>query len=286
MSVQQILDDLQSPRRTQLSELLKRNGGKYKGQSDSQDNIMFNLYTNLAFSQISADRRGISVMLSLDTPPGRARVAGAGARASFWEGMGSKRLMSGGLVALIWKTGQKIDVHLGLVSSSLRDHVASARQSADRLSIKVTFFDPEVELRILHELRRPEHEREGVKLLVEATVMFASIRPFLEALRVEPTSVPFTKYLVHRPSDFFKTMPVDPPRYAQLPGFQFNLTSLFEASVGVQELKLDVRNPESVSAARDLLREKSRLDPSQADAVIDTLTREVALIQGYVFYPP
>jgi hypothetical protein len=29
-----------------------------------------------------------------------------------------------------------------------------------------------------------------------------------------------------------------------------------------------------------MLREKSRLDVSQADAVIDTLTREVSLIQG------
>lgn len=30
-----------------------------------------------------------------------------------------------------------------------------------------------------------------MKLLIEAAVMFGSIRPFLEALRVEPESVPF-----------------------------------------------------------------------------------------------
>ncbi|KAJ3544380.1 hypothetical protein NM688_g5751 [Phlebia brevispora] len=280
-SVQQILDDLRSSKKqTQLSEVIKRGGGKYRGHSDSQDSVLFNVYTNVEFANISPERRGISITLSLDTPPGRARATESGRRASFWEGMSGKRLMSGGLVALIWKTGANIDVHLGLISSTLRDHVASARQSATKITIKVAFFDPEVELRILHELRRPVHEREGVKLLIEATVMFASIRPFLEALRVEPTSVPFTKYLVHRPKDFLRTMAVDPPRYARLPEFTFQLSSLFDASAGVEDLKLKATDADSVLAVRQLLREQSRLDPSQADAVVDALIREVALIQG------
>ena len=80
--------------------------------------------------------------------------------------------------------------------------------------------------------------------------------------------------------DFLKTYPVDPPAYGRLPGFEFNLTSLFDASAGVHDLKLNVTSVDSVNATRHLLREKSRLDPSQADAVIDALTREVALIQG------
>ena len=110
--------------------------------------------------------------------------------------------------------------------------------------------------------------------------MFASVRPFLEALRVEPTTVPFTRYLVHRPPNTLSSVQVDPPAYARLPGFAFQLESLFDSAAGVDDLKLSVDDQESVRSARELLSSQSRLDPSQADAVIDALTREVALIQG------
>lgn len=123
-------------------------------------------------------------------------------------------------------------------------------------------------------------ERAGTKLLIEATVMFAAVRPFLEALRVEPTSVPFMRYLVHRPPGTLSTMPIEPPGYATLPDFTFQLGSLFGADAGIDDLKLSVTDAESVRTARELLRAESCLDPSQADAVIDALTREVALIQG------
>jgi len=48
----------------------------------------------------------------------------------------------------------------------------------------------------------------------------------------------------------------------------------------MDDLTLSVMDRELVQQARSQLREKSRLDPSQADAVVDVLTREVALIQG------
>lgn len=275
------MDDLESTKpQTQLSEVIRRRGGKYRGHSDAQDSILFNIYTNVNFHAISPDRRGISVSLSLDTPPGRARAPDIKRRTIFWEGMSGKRLLSGGLVALIWKGDSETEVHLGLISSSLRDHVASARDSADRISIRVAFFDPKVELRILQELRYPINERTGTRILIEATVMYASIKPFLEALRVEPTTVPFTKYLVHRPAGALAAMPVSPPAYARVEGFTFDLASLFDPSVGVERLQLSVGDTESVRTTREVLRTQSRLDPSQADAVIDALTHEVALMQG------
>jgi hypothetical protein len=46
------------------------------------------------------------------------------------------------------------------------------------------------------------------------------------------------------------------------------------------ELQLCVTDAASVTVARDELKRCSRLDASQADAVVDCLTREVALIQG------
>lgn len=281
-SVQLLLDDLASTQpRTQLDEVLGKMGGKYRGHSDNQDAVLFNVYTNIEFSSITPDRRGLSANLSFDTPPGRARQPDASRRARFWESMSSKRLMSGGLVALIWQrsTGS-IDVHLGTITSSLKDHIESSRLSAARLGIRVAFFDTDVQLRILQELRRPPEERDGLKILVEATVMFASVRPFLEALRVEPTALPFSRYLVLHPADTLKNIGVNPPAYAAVPGFKFQLGSLFPSEADINDLQLVVTDPTSVENARLQLKQHSRLDPSQADAIVDALTRELSLMQG------
>ena len=52
------------------------------------------------------------------------------------------------------------------------------------------------------------------------------------------------------------------------------------AKKGMSIADLDITNPLSVVRARDQLQRLSILDPSQAEAVVDTLTREVSLIQG------
>jgi hypothetical protein len=282
-SVQLVLDDLHSSNKpTQLDEVLKRRGGKYHGHLDNQDAVLFNIYTNAEFLEITPDRRGLSVGMTIDTPPGRARTADASRRVWFWEGMSGKRLISGGLVALLWQRGNEIDVHLGTISSSIRDHVASAKQSSERIAIRVSFFDSDVQLRILQELRRPVLEREGLKLLVEATVMFASVRPFLEALCVEPTMLPFSRYLVLQPPGSLGEIRIDPPVYARGPEFTFQLASLLSPESDLDDLKLAATDPESIENARLQLRTYSTLDPSQADAIVDSLTREWGLIQGFV----
>jgi hypothetical protein len=278
--VQLVRDDLGTRSKTRLSELILSKGGKYRGFADGQDGVMFNVYTNIEFSSLVPDRRGISVSLSMDTPPGRARSTQLKTRTSFWESVAGKRLMQGGLIALVWKSGNEIDVNLGIIASSLRDLTQSVRgDNNKRLDVRVVFFDPSVELRILEALKRHGDQRNRTTVILEASVMFEAIRPFLEALRVEPESVPFAKYLVHRPPAFFDTLKIDPPKYASVPGFAFELSSLFPDESGVQELKMVATDPNSVEMARQELR-RSRLDPSQADAVVDALTRELSLIQG------
>jgi hypothetical protein len=240
---------------------------------------MFNVYTNVGFSLLIPDRRGISAGLSLDAPPGRGRSPQAKARADYWDAMSGKRLAQGSLVALVWKSGVEISVHLGSLVSSSRDLADSAKKDKDRVSVRVVFFDPSVELRILNALKHPEYQRSTTRVLAEAPVMFEAIRPFLKALRVEPESIPFSKYIAHRPPGFFNSFKIDPPKYSLVPGFSYQLSSLFPKETGVQDLKMSVTNPASVEAARQELR-RSRLDPSQADAIIDSLTRELTLIQG------
>lgn len=281
-SIQLVLDDLRAPshKKTQLTTLLDRQGGKYKGQADSQDSIMFNVYTDVVFDALYPDRRGITATLTFDTPPGRARSSQSGVRAGFWEANSGKRLMQGGLVGLVWKHGQDISVHLGTLATSVRDIVASARSSMERITVRVAFFDPEVEIRILHSVKQAARPRGDVKLLVESPVLFEAIRPFLEALRREPETFPFAQYLALRPEGFFKGYRINPPTYATVPGFRYNLSSLFLE--GDRELNLSVSDPESADDARQALRDGSRLDDSQADAIVDALTREVAMIQGCV----
>jgi hypothetical protein len=240
---------------------------------------MFNVYTNVSFAPLTPDRRGITVGVTFDTPPGRARSQRASMRVDFWRGMSGKRLMMGGLVALIWKRGNDITIHLGTLSSSLDDLMDSAREKANRLAVRIAFFDPALELRVLQTLKNKTNYS---AVLVEAPVMFEAVRPFLEALRVEPESIPFSEYLAHRPLSFFRSFVSTPPHYARVPGFSYQLSSLFPSEAGVEDLKMRVNDMDSIELARQELRRASRLDPSQADAVVDTLTRKLSLIQGFV----
>ncbi|KAJ7647110.1 hypothetical protein FB45DRAFT_821739 [Roridomyces roridus] len=284
-SVQLVRADLESPSpRTMLGQLMEKRGGKYRGymEGHGQDQAMFNLYTNVAFSPLVPDRRGLSVGLTIDTPPGhRARHPQPRERIEFWRGVSGKRLIQGGLVALVWKTERGVDIHLGIISSGLKDLTESAGKGhgATRVDIRVVFFDSAVELRILNELKNPEHAEIGTKVLVEAPVMFETIRPFLEALRVEPESLPFARYLVHQAPGVLETVQISPPRYALIPGFTYQIASLFPPEAGIDDLKLDVSDPNSVALVRDQLK-TSRLDASQGEAVLDALTRELAMIQG------
>jgi hypothetical protein len=110
--------------------------------------------------------------------------------------------------------------------------------------------------------------------------MFEAIRPFLEALRVEPETIPFREYLVHHPPGFFDTFRIQPPAYALVPNFSYKLSSLFPPEAGIQDLGMSVTDPTSIDHARQELRRASRLDHSQVDAIVETLLRQVSLIQG------
>ena len=77
----------------------------------------------------------------------------------------------------------------------------------------------------------------------------------MKALKTEPTSIPYSKYLVLR-RDIWQTCWL-PEGY---------------------DLRLDAESAASIANARGVLRNDSTLDASQAEAVVDSLTREVSLI--------
>ncbi|KAG8902313.1 hypothetical protein FRC00_012826 [Tulasnella sp. 408] len=227
---------------------------------------------------MTCGKNGVSVELIFDAPPGDARHQREANRTAYWEGEGKKRLMQGGLVGLIWKTDSGSPrVYLGVITSRFNDLLESAKKHENRVKVRVSFFDAEVELRILRRLQKSRKEERETKFLVESPGMFEAVRPFLDGLKAqEPTSFPFSDYLPLYDSVDLSHIRVAPPVYAH-PQFNFNLRTLFDQP---RDLYLCPHDPYSVARARVILKQESRLDGTQAEAMVDTLTSEVSLIQG------
>ncbi|KAH7335664.1 hypothetical protein B0J17DRAFT_769497 [Rhizoctonia solani] len=284
LAVQLIAEDLKKskPGQTTLSKLLIAKGGRYAAPATAQESVMFSVFTGVEFKPLQLSNRGISAGIEFDTPPGKARSDKPGARMEYWEQVTKKRLSQDGLVALIWKDYiGNVDIYVGTVASSGRDLVESSRgsRSQERVSIRVSFFDAKVNVRIVQALQSRRSSND-TRLLIEAPVFYEGIRPFLEALKREPELLPFGQYLSLQSKDELSQTNISPPLYSRTPGFSYELKDLFKPEAGVRSFKLNTRDPESIANARAQLSRSSRLDPSQADAVVDSLTREVALIQG------
>ncbi|KAL4242825.1 hypothetical protein ABKN59_011535 [Abortiporus biennis] len=257
---------------TKLERLLQSRGGAYR--TTGVDSVFFQVYTNLTFTVVKAERREVTVGLEMDAPPsGSARDPDMRKRVDFWEH--SKRLQSGSLVALVLVSRGTPKVYLGLISSMGKDISESAKATPDRIQARFTFFDTEVEFMAL----RGEKITAGhstFAILIDNGVMYESIRPFLHRIQdIEPTEIPFSQYIAR--SDL-KDVEVSLPRFAMVPRFSFKLQCL--AKPGQTLNDLDATLPESIARARQQLLNSSMMDPSQVDAVINTLTREVSLIQG------
>jgi hypothetical protein len=160
--------------------------------------------------------------------------------------------------------------------SSADDISESAKHSDHYLQVKATFFDPEVEIEALRKEKITIDEN-TFAILIDNGVMFESVRPFLKTLSTtDSTSIPFSRYICAQ--DLLTNMEIRSPKYATAPGFRFKLQSV--ARDGRTIDPLDVNNPASIALARAQLQRYSVLDPSQAHSVVDSLTREISLIQG------
>ncbi|KAG9004570.1 hypothetical protein FRB90_010846 [Tulasnella sp. 427] len=278
-SISQVLEDLRqaSGAPNRLKDLIARGGGLYKsvdGHSPS-----FTVYAEVRGENLECDlKRGLCCKISLNGPSPRARRSEASKRAQYWENAGRRRLVQGGLVALLWQSAGTTRIYLGVVSSGIKELVESAKKLDGRVEIDIAFFDGEVEQRLLRLMQASNAIGEDTMLLVEAPVLFESIRPFLDALQArEPSSVPLARYLSHPESGSLKGVAMSPPAYATRPGFELDLKCLWK---GARNLQLQPTDADSIVHAREELKTNSGLDPSQADAIVDALTSEVSLIQG------
>ncbi|KAI9445912.1 hypothetical protein H4582DRAFT_1804013 [Lactarius indigo] len=259
---------------TVLEKLLspKKKGGAYK--TSGANSVFFQLYTGARFAPVRAERRNFTVGLILDPPPGAARDQVGKRRAEYWEH--SKRLQQGSLVALALISPGRFQVFLGTIVSFGTDIAEFAKANANTIQLRISFFDAEIELMALR--RQPiSVDKSTFAVLMDNNIMFEALHPFLRTLKdVEPTSVPFSDFISF--SGSLASRPVGLPRYTRAPQFKYDLQCL--ARPGETISSVDVNDPTSVATARQELLRSSELDPSQVDAVIGTLTREVSLIQG------
>ena len=259
---------------TGLEKLLEKGGGLFR--SSGKNSVIFNVYTDVHYAQLSTRSQGFAIGLKIRCPPGAGRDPDWKKRVDYWKHAGSKKLTSGSLVALVLVSRGSSVVYLANLTSSADDIAESAKHSEDSIQVKATFFDPEVEIEALKK-EKITIDTTTFAILIDNGVMFESIRPFLKTLStIDSTSIPFSRYICAQGP--LNNIEVRPPRYSTAPGFRFNLQSV--AKPGQRIDPLDVNNAASIARARFQLQQSSILDPTQADSVVDSLTREVSLIQG------
>ena len=87
-------------------------------------------------------------------------------------------------------------------------------------------------------------------ILVGPPVMYKAVRLFLEVLKTEPTSIPFSKYLVLCRGNLVD-LPFDSPRYATAPRFLWDLSPL---SPEGYDPRSDAESAASIANAHDVSR--------------------------------
>lgn len=257
-------------RQNQLESLLQQGGGRYRsaGRSNSFD---LNLYTDVEFRRLQlSEYHALVAGLEFKLPPSFAR------NHSFM-----RRLTRGNLVGLI--SCDDLDgidearIFLAIVTDAPPNSSTSGR-----LTVKVSFWENGVYLQAIRRLGAQQHRTsmslKDVFLFEVPGFILATVEPFLKALKdKDPTSLPFASYLCAS-----TPLAVEPPLFARNPSFRYTLNTLLKPTSSIATLELSVLDPSSIATARENLATESAVDPSQANALVGILIRELALVQGYV----
>ncbi|GAA5934053.1 uncharacterized protein JCM15063_000542 [Sporobolomyces koalae] len=269
-----------------LGALIKRGGGRYRPSSSAHaDTSDLKVYAAVEFVGIRlSQQHELQLDLKLDFPEAFARSKVV------------RHLPSGSLVGLICRrtssraeranganTHGPIDlgdatIFLGLVTEEARSSGPSRR------SVGISFFEGGLYLEALRQLeaQRKGDTEHGEMICFEVPgFLLGTLKPFLQALQtIEPATLPFAKYLSALPPLPNSSIAIDPPLFARAPDFAYDLSSCLSAETPPGTLLLNIQDQDSIDSVRQTLTESSRLDPSQVGALIDCLSREVALVRG------
>lgn len=252
-----------------------------------KDNISLNVYRNIKFLDVST--RGFHVGLtkiSFDQP---SKVQGLNSddRKEFWV-KSRGRLMQGGLVCFVRRSKGQIggdyrrdQIVLAVIQQRGGDELFESEQTGH---IQVSLTESASYSMVFTPAQPSSPDYEQWFMIEFPGAFFEGHRPALRTLRdSRPSVLPFGRYIAPTDEDIARSRrasPSDaiaPPVYTTMPGFEFDLSVLLENG---GPCALDVRDPQSVAEAVKVLREHSSLDNTQALALVETLGREVALING------
>ena len=158
-------------------------------------------------------------------------------------------------------------------------------EKADEAIISVHFIESSIYPIVLEDMALARRLSEtGPKspdrFMVESTgVYFESYVHILKALQdSSPGALPFARHLAPATEEELSTE-LEPPLYARAPGFKFDLSALLDKKA---PLTLEPVNEHSQNLAVQTLVQSGKLDESQAKALVYSLCREIALIEGIV----
>ncbi|KAF9129395.1 hypothetical protein BGW39_004203 [Mortierella sp. 14UC] len=249
------------------------------------DNVSLNVYGNVQFEGMNNTKQlAGSILMTFSQPP-QIQGEPTKRRKEFWE-RSRRRLMQGALVCItsrapsiagFYKDGtQSFRMILGVITHRDVDALAKDPKYAQ---IHISLSDPQSYLLMLDSSNASEEQW----FLVESTgSFFESYRPILKALQIcVPATMPFGKYLAPTSEELPQIIAdrghIDPPLYTRAPGFRFDLSILLKDN---RPCLLDVADAQSAARTTEMLRTYSTLDNTQASALVETLSREIALIKG------
>ncbi|KAF8943029.1 hypothetical protein BGZ47_005904, partial [Haplosporangium gracile] len=255
------------------------------------DSVSLNVYGNVQFEGMNNTKQlAGSILMSFSQPP-QIVDEPTKRRKEFWE-RSRRRLMQGALVCIASRAPSNSAGHhtdprsgtqnfrmiLGVITQRDVDVLAKDPKVAQ---IHISLSDPLSYLLMLDSTRQNSAAEQW--FLVESTgSFFESYRPILKALQIcVPATMPFGKYLAPTSEEMLQFAAqkgtIDSPLYTRAPEFRFDLSILLKNN---QPCQLEVDNSQSVEKAINMLRAHSTLDDTQASALVETLSREIALIKG------
>ncbi|CAG8442461.1 13677_t:CDS:10 [Ambispora gerdemannii] len=262
---------------------LSENGRfKFENGMDNGDLIVYN---NVQFTDIIVDRRrGFSTRVSFSAP----NIKGSKSkkeRIEYWSK--AKRLMNGSLVCLLWPIATKSNDNDNKITHKLffgtvvnRDEERLAKDE-NWIEIDINFIDHSVYPIALADIAKRGYSNLNIdagKYIVESTgVYLESYYHVLKRLQsTNPSEFPFERYLT--PSESHQV--ISPPLYARAPQHEFILSRTKKCKHVPNQISLKVNEPNSQQLCMKQLKEAGHVDETQAKAIVESLSREIALIEG------
>jgi len=268
-----------------LLEMIQRQGHSQQTGRRDRNNLFTYIYQDVEPVGASFEQRhGLELSVRFPQPRSITRQK----RRDWWTQ--SRRLQPGALVCIISQDGSVLFCVVAETTVISDDRKSKVKQSDDNTEqntrsladddefsyVQINLADFRDKNSLKQALRwyqdiGPKHQRSLVEF---PGVLLASFQHTLEALQSMSKSpnVPFVD-LIAPSTPSAGIVDVPPPLYATKPGFYFDLECLGKSGTELKFFPTQYLNPSTLT-------ENSTLDETQSSALLNSLSRSLALVQG------